>query len=168
MTPRILALLVLPIAVSLAVAAACGGDDDDSGDAVGGTGQITDPRTVPTATPWPAPPTPILLDPDNLTPVSGGGSVAPPENGDDTDGENGDGTDGDGDGTDGETDGPPPGECGGPTYTIEAGDNFFAIAEKCGLDPQAIIDANPDADPSALSVGQVINLPAGGDDESAE
>ena len=38
-----------------------------------------------------------------------------------------------------------PGVCG-TTYTVEAGDTTFGIADKCGVDPQAIIDANPDID----------------------
>lgn len=167
MTSRKLALLTIPIAALLAVVAACG--DDDNGGSDGGTGQLTDPRSVPTATPWSEAPDPIILDPDNLTPISGGSGVGAPDgdgNGD-GDGGDGDGDNGDGDG-DGDSEGPPPGECGGDTYTIEPGDNFFLIAEKCGLDPADIEAANPGVDPGALSIGQVINLPAadsGGDEE---
>lgn len=150
---------MLPVAAILLAVAACGGDDDDDTD--GGTGQITDPRTVPTATPWDVPPDPIILDPDNLTPLSGGAGVgAPGDGGDDS----GDGADdgGDGDGGDGGDDGssgPPPGECGNDTYTITAGDTISGIAAKCDLVTQDILDANPGIDPQGLHVGDVINLP---------
>lgn len=157
MTPRRLANLIVPFLVLALVIAACGGggdDDDGGGDA---TGQITDPGTVPTATPWAVAPDPIILDPDNLTPLSGGVGVGAPDDGDDGGDDGDDGDDGDG-GDDGDS-GPPPGECGNDTYTIEPGDNFFLIAEKCGLDPNDIVAANPDVDPSVLSIGQVINLP---------
>lgn len=168
MKPR-LALTLVPLAVVLAVVAACGGGDDDDGSVGGGTGQITDPRSVPTATAWPEAPEPITLDPDNLTPVSGGEGVGTPDG--DGDG-NGDEPNGDGNGDNGDNgdSGPPPGECGGPTYTIEAGDTIVAIAEKCGLSSDDILAANPGVDPGALSIGQVINLPTGdsGDTEGEE
>lgn len=47
----------------------------------------------------------------------------------------------------------------GGTYTIESGDYFAKIAEKLGVDLQALLDANPDADPRRLRIGQVINVP---------
>ena len=158
MTPRFLAPAFVAIAALLAVAAACGGDDDDGG-AGGGTGQITDPRTVPTATPWPAAPSPIILDPDNLTPISGGEGIGAPDGDGNGDDGNGDGNgNGDGGGDGGTA--PPPGECGGPTYVIESGDTIFGIAERCGLDPDDILAANPGIDPQALGPGQEINLPS--------
>ena len=46
------------------------------------------------------------------------------------------------------------------TYVIVAGDNFGKIATKVGVPVQAILDANPDADPRRLSIGQTINIPA--------
>lgn len=162
MTPRTLALLTLPAAALLLAIAACGGDDDGQ-DSEGGTGQITDPRTVPTATPWEVAPDPIILDPDNLTPLSGGAGVGAPD-GDDDGGNGGDGgDDGDGgdtgdDGDDGSA-GPPPGECGNDTYTIASGDTISGIAQKCDLATQDILDANPGIDPQGLHIGDVINLP---------
>jgi hypothetical protein len=150
---------MLPAVAILLAIAACGGDDDDETD--GGTGQITDPRTVPTATPWDVAPDAIILDPDNLTPLSGGEGIGAPDDGDDDDsGDGGDGGDGDGaDGGDDGSSGPPPGECGNDTYTIAAGDTISGIAERCDLATQDILDANPGIDPAGLHIGDVINLP---------
>jgi hypothetical protein len=160
MTPRKFVLLLSPAAVILTLAlAACGGDGDDTETRVG-TGQLTDPRNVATATPWPNAPDPIILDPDALTPLSGGVGVG----GGGVDPSDGDNGDGDGDGND---PGGEPGVCG-DTYTIEAGDSMFAIAIECGLDPDAVLAANPDVDPGALSVGQVINLPPADSPDSDE
>lgn len=134
MRPRIIApLLLLALAT---IAAACGGG---GGGPSGTGGSLTDPERVPTASPWKQPPEVIILDPNNLTPISGGAPA--PEEG----------------ATAGEAT-PEPGTCG-KTYTIQAGDTFSLIAEKCGLRLQDIIDANPGVDPAALSIGQVINLP---------
>ncbi|MGB0409220.1 MAG: LysM peptidoglycan-binding domain-containing protein [Opitutales bacterium] len=47
----------------------------------------------------------------------------------------------------------------GGTYTIESGDSFAKIAAKLNLDLQALLDANPGADPRRLRIGQVINIP---------
>jgi LysM repeat protein len=46
------------------------------------------------------------------------------------------------------------------TYVIESGDYFSKIAVKFGVSVQAIIDANPDADPRRLAIGQEIVIPA--------
>lgn len=46
------------------------------------------------------------------------------------------------------------------TYTIASGDTFAGIASKLGVGLQALLDANPDADPRRLSIGQVINVPS--------
>lgn len=46
------------------------------------------------------------------------------------------------------------------TYTIEAGDTLNKVAGKLGISLQALLDANPDADPRRLRIGQVINVPA--------
>jgi len=51
-----------------------------------------------------------------------------------------------------------PGEA--TTYVIAAGDNFGKIATKHGVSVQAILDANPNADPRRLAIGQTINIPA--------
>ena len=51
-----------------------------------------------------------------------------------------------------------PGEA--TTYVIVAGDNFGKIATKHGVSVQAILDANPNADPRRLAIGQTINIPA--------
>jgi len=145
MTPRKIALSITPPALLVTlVLAACGGGGDGDTETRVGTGQLTDPRSVATATPWPEAPEPIVLDPDNLTALSGGEGVGgvEPDDGD-----------GDGDDPNGE-----PGVCG-DTYTIESGDTLFGVAEKCNIDPDDVLAANPDVDPGALSIGQVINLP---------
>ncbi len=149
MTPRKLAVSVAALALLVTttlVFAACGGGGDGDTDTRVGTGQLTDPGSVATATPWPEAPEPIILDPDALTPLSGGVGVG---------GVDPDDGDGDGDGDD------PGGEAGvcGDTYTIESGDTLFGVAEKCGLDPDDVLAANPDVDPATLTIGQVINLP---------
>ncbi len=46
------------------------------------------------------------------------------------------------------------------TYAIQSGDTFGRIASSQGVSLQALLDANPDADPRRLRIGQVINIPA--------
>jgi len=48
----------------------------------------------------------------------------------------------------------------GSSYVIASGDNFGKIAGKFGVAVQAILDANPDADPRRLAIGQTIQIPA--------
>lgn len=48
----------------------------------------------------------------------------------------------------------------GRTYVIVSGDTFGKIAAKFGVSLQAIIDANPNADPRRLAIGQKIIIPA--------
>ncbi len=69
MTARALPLSLFALALALAAFAACGG----GGDGERPTGRLTDPRSVATATPWPEPPTPVILEPGALTPISDGG-----------------------------------------------------------------------------------------------
>lgn len=45
-------------------------------------------------------------------------------------------------------------------YKIQSGDTFAKLAKKHGVSLDAIIAANPDANPSRLKVGQEINIPA--------
>lgn len=140
MPPRKLFLALLFLIAALAVMAACGGGDDDDGGNTFDRGQLTDPQTVPTVTPWQQLPDPILLDPNNIQPL-------PPTDPNSQPAE--------------PTASPEPGEPGvcGETYTVVAGDTTFGIADKCGVDAQAIIDANPDIDPASLSPGDVLILP---------
>lgn len=130
--PRIALACLLSCAVLLALAVACGGGDD----AKPGTGRLTDPKDVPTATPWPAPPDVIILDPNSIQPIPplGGGSPTPTAQ---------------------------PGEPGvcGTTYTVVADDTLFGIADKCGVGSTALQDANADVDPKTLHIGQVLNVP---------
>jgi hypothetical protein len=135
MTPhkRFSVLLALASLITLAALGACGGGDEDS---TFQSGQLTDPRGVPTASPWEEQPEVEILDPNALVPVN---PTAAPT------------ADADGDGGE-------PGVCG-PKYTIASGDTFSLIAEKCGLTTQEIKDANPGVDPLLLHPGQVINLP---------
>jgi LysM repeat protein len=50
------------------------------------------------------------------------------------------------------------GECG-ETYTVEAGDSPFSIAEKCGVDVNDLQELNDIDDPRSLRVGQELKLP---------
>ena len=134
-------VLLVPALVALA---ACGGDDDD------GTfepGNLTDPDSVPSATPWTDVPDVVILDPDNTNPL-------PPDSPNQAEPT--------------ETPEPiaaEPGACG-ETYTVEAGDTFQVIGEKCGVDWQLIAELNPDVDSTALSIGQVLILPPPDDGET--
>ena len=47
----------------------------------------------------------------------------------------------------------------GETYTVKAGDTPSAIAERLDIPVAELLDANPDADPNALSPGQKLKLP---------
>lgn len=142
MTPRYL-LFALAITISLtALLAACGGGDDDDGS--DRPANLTDPRDVPTATPWPEAPEVVILDPNNIQPLPPVGDQGTPDE--------------DGDGETGGT----PGECG-ETYTVVSGDTPSGIAEKCGVTTQELLDANPGLDPRGLHPGDVINMPPGGE-----
>lgn len=46
------------------------------------------------------------------------------------------------------------------TYIIKSGDTFGKIASEKGVSLDALLDANSDADPRRLSIGQEINIPA--------
>ena len=50
------------------------------------------------------------------------------------------------------------GECG-ETYTVEAGDALFSIAEKCGVDVNDLQELNDIDDPRSLRVGQELKMP---------
>ena len=50
------------------------------------------------------------------------------------------------------------GECG-ETYTVEAGDSPFSIAEKCGVDVNDLQELNDIDDPTTLNVGQELKMP---------
>lgn len=148
-------LLLLP---ALLAVAACGGDDDDD-DTSFQPGRLTDPEEAPTATPWDSPPEVVVLDPDNIQPL-------PPDNPTVDGGGNGDGG---GEPTE-EPQAGEPGVCG-ETYTVEAGDLLVDIGEKCGVDWNEILELNPDIDPAALSIGQVLIMPSpddGGEGEAED
>ncbi|MBI2913415.1 MAG: LysM peptidoglycan-binding domain-containing protein [Chloroflexi bacterium] len=137
MTPR---NLLLGIAFSLlllpGLLAACGGGGDQQGPR---RGQLTDPRSVPTASPWPQPPEPIILEPGAITPLAGtSGPTAGSPSGPEATGA--------------------PGECG-ETYTVVSGDYPGLIAEKCGVSLQALLDANPSVEPTNLHIGDVLDIP---------
>ncbi len=124
--------VVIPLAVALlALFAACGGGDDDTPE--GEIGQLTDPRDVPTTTPWEQPPDVVILDPNAITPIGGAPTPTPAEGGE-------------------------PGVCG-PQYTVASGDTFSSIAEKCGSTTQGMRDANPGVDPLTIHPGDVLNVP---------
>jgi len=48
----------------------------------------------------------------------------------------------------------------GETYRIQSGDTFAKIASEQGVSLQALLDANPEADPRRLRIGQEIIIPA--------
>jgi FlaG/FlaF family flagellin (archaellin) len=50
-------------------------------------------------------------------------------------------------------------EASGDTYVVEPGDTPLAIAEKTGVDLDALLAANPGLDANALTVGQEIVIP---------
>ncbi|HXG36441.1 MAG TPA: LysM domain-containing protein, partial [Dehalococcoidia bacterium] len=47
----------------------------------------------------------------------------------------------------------------GRTYKVQGGDNPSTIAQKCGVDLQALLRANANINPNALQVGQELNIP---------
>ena len=124
-TPLLLGALLLAVA-------ACGGGGDTSNFR---SGQVTDPRNVPTATPWQHPPDVVIIDPKAIKPISGGGGTATPT--------------------------PAPGEPGvcGATYTVAEGDYPDKIAEKCRITRQQLYDANPGLEPTKLHIGDVLIIP---------
>lgn len=124
-----LAISVLALGAGLALlAAACGGG---GGQTLAPSGQLTDPRTVPTATPWSQPPEVIPLEAGEETPAAGQ--------------ESGEGT-------------PMAGECG-ETYIVQAGDYPGLIAEKCGVSLEDLLEANPGIEPTNLHIGDELNIP---------
>lgn len=141
MTPlyRPLALIITISAAVLLAACGGGGGNDSSGR----TGDLTNPRDVPTATPWAQSPDAVILDPNNIQPL-------PPI-----------GNQGAGGPTGGEATPAPAGECGA-TYTVVTGDTPSGIAEKCGISTDELLNANPGLDPAAMHVGDVVNIPGGG------
>ena len=48
---------------------------------------------------------------------------------------------------------------GGGTYTVKPGATPSGIAEKEDVDVDDLLEANPDADPDALTVGDELTLP---------
>jgi hypothetical protein len=141
MTPR----LTFPAAVlalfAAVVLAACGGGG--SGDEDVRPGNLTNPRDVPTVTPWAVSPTPVIIDPNAIQPLPPVGPAPDP-----------DGNDGDGE--------PPPSSAAGTCaakYTVVSGDSPSVIADKCGVTTQQILDANPGLDPRNLHPGDILNIP---------
>ena len=135
MTARTLLLTLSALALGLLLVAACGGGGDESP----APGNLTDPGSVPTATPWTNPPEAIILDPDILTPII------------QDEGE----TDGDEDQNGNQV---TPGECG-DTYTVKSGDVPSAIAVTCGVDVKDLLELNGIDDPTSLHVGQELKIP---------
>ncbi len=141
---RWITLALLLFVPALLALAACGGDDDDG---MFEPGNLTDPDSVPTATPWTEIPDVVILDPDNINPLSPENPIPadPTPTPEPTSAE--------------------PGDCG-DTYTVEAGDTFQVIGEKCGVEWQLIAEANPDVESTSLSIGQVLIMPPPDDGET--
>ncbi len=137
MTARTLLLPLSALALGLLLVAACGGD----GDGPPPPGNLTDPGSVPTATPWTNPPEAIILEPDILTPISQDEGEA--------------NVNGAGDQDDDQV---TPGECG-DTYTVQSGDVPFTIAATCGVDVADLLELNGIDDPTSLNVGQELKIP---------
>lgn len=45
------------------------------------------------------------------------------------------------------------------SYTVKTGDTFSAIADKQGVEVEALQEANPNVNPGAISPGQKLKLP---------
>jgi LysM repeat protein len=119
----------------LTLLAGCGGGGDK---AEGTIGQLTNPRDVPTASPWVEPPAVVEIDPNAIVPLPADvGAPTPTPTGQ----------------------AGAPGVCG-PKYTIESGDTFSSIAAKCGTTTQGMRDANPGVDPLTIRPGDIVNVPA--------
>ena len=144
-SPRWITLALLLLVPALLALAACG--DDDDGGSTFEPGNLTDPESVPTATPWTDAPDVVILDPDNINPL-------PPDNPNAIEPT--------------EAPGPGGGEPGicGDTYTVVAGDTTFGIADKCGVSADDIIALNPDIDAASLSIDQVLIMPSPDDGET--
>jgi murein DD-endopeptidase MepM/ murein hydrolase activator NlpD len=50
-------------------------------------------------------------------------------------------------------------QAGGPTYTVQAGDTLFAIANQFGTTVEALLAANPEVNPNFLGIGQALIIP---------
>ncbi len=48
---------------------------------------------------------------------------------------------------------------GGTYYTVKAGDTFYSIARRYNISLDALLNANPNVNPDALYIGQVICIP---------
>jgi len=118
----------------LALFTACGGG---GGDEAASVGQLTNPRDVPTASPWGEPPAVLELDPNAIGSLPAEVAPTPAPT----------------------ADAGAPGVCG-PKYTVESGDTFSSIATKCGTTTQGMRDANPGVDPLTIRPGDVVNVPA--------
>jgi LysM repeat protein len=55
--------------------------------------------------------------------------------------------------------GPDAVEPGGGTYTVQAGDNPYDIAQRFGVSVEELMDANDITDPGSLAVGQKLVIP---------
>ena len=141
MTPhyRLPALFITLTAVALL--AACGGGGSDSGSSR--PGNLTNPRDVATATPWAQTPEAVILDPNNIQPLPPVGDQPQAS------------------GQPGASATPATINCG-TTYKVVSGDTPSGIAQKCGVTTDALLAANPGLDPSAMHVGDQINIPQGG------
>lgn len=49
--------------------------------------------------------------------------------------------------------------CPGQVYKIQAGDNFYQLAQKFKVSVEAIVAANPGVNPNALQIGQEVCIP---------
>ena len=54
------------------------------------------------------------------------------------------------------------------TYTVQKGDTMSTIAQQFGVSLDELQAANPEVNPSAMSVGQVLKIPSNPDNPSGE
>ncbi len=132
---RLVIVLTAVTLTAMAAAVACS-EGGQQGVSPAPSGTLTQPKSVPTATPWAQPPEVVFLQEGTVVPLPGSSPQPQPQGQEAT---------------------PTPGQCG-DTYTVQSGDSPFSIAQKCGVDIAELMRLNNITDPTKLQVGQVLKL----------